>query len=151
MNVPLVEVEDIKTGRGGGKREKGERYSKYVSAFAGHVEWIKEQISESKDSYARFKVIDLAKSMGLQLKVNDKGPGLHSTSLYWGVKYAAFYKGFVVTTGQTKANEPILAFRLRTNDDKLPPSLIKGEGSGDGDEGNEENGNVDEGKETNEE
>lgn len=138
IDVPLVEVEDIKTGRGGGKRGKGEKYSKYVAALAGHVEWIKEQISESKDGYIRIKAIDLAKSIGLQLKVNDKGPGLHPTSLYWGIKYAAFYKGFVVTTGQTKANEPILAFRLKTEADKLPDSLAKGE------EGDDGNGDIDE-------
>lgn len=147
MTIELVEVEDVKTGRGGGKRGKGEKYSKYVAAFAGHVEWIKEQISESRDSYVRIKTIDLAKSIGLQLK-NDKGPGLHPTSLYWGIKYAAFHKGLVVTTGQTKANEPILAFRLKTDADKLPDSLVRGEES---DEGNEGNGDVDKSKKAEEE
>jgi hypothetical protein len=124
--IPLVDVGDVKSGRGGGKRGKGERYPKYVNALARHVDWIKEEIEKSKDGHIRIRTADLAKNMEMRLKTN-RGPGLHPTSFYWGVKYAAFHEGLAVVTGQTKGGESILAFRLAIEEDELPPSLAKGD------------------------
>lgn len=128
MAIELVEANDVKTGRGGGNKGKGERYSKYVQALGKHVDWIKESIDESKDGKARIKSADLAKTMGLHLRKDEKGEGLSATALYWGVKYAAFKKNLVVTNGITKStSEPLLIFRHKIDGDILPASLAKEE------------------------
>lgn len=137
IEVPLVDIEEVKNSRGGGGRGKGEKYSRYTKALESHVEWLKDQIANSKDGHIRVKSTELAKGMGIDLKKNEKGPGLHPTSFYWGTRYAAFHNGMVVTSGQTKAGEPLLVLRLRTEKDELPPSLAKGE---EGDEGEEDIG-----------
>jgi hypothetical protein len=87
MDIKLFEPEDMKTGRGGGKRGTGERYVKYKNAIAPHVEFLKESIAGSKDGSIRVRVEDLAKSMGMV--------GKHETSIYWGLKYTLFEKGIV--------------------------------------------------------
>lgn len=148
MPLELVERDDVRAGRGSGKKGKGEKYSKYVKAFGKIADWIKESISESNDGFVRLKSADLAENMGLKLRLNEKEEGLSSTALYWGTKYAAFHEGLVVTTGETKIKEPILIFRLKTDKDELPPSLSKGDREGEGEnvENGEENGG-DNGKE----
>lgn len=122
MEIKLFEPEDMKTGRGGGKRGSGERYIKYKNAIQPHVAFLKESITGSKDGSIRVRVEDLAKSMGMT--------GKHETSIYWGLKYVLFGEGIVVTTGQTKDNEPVLIMREKTEGDKLPDSLTKHLGSG---------------------
>jgi hypothetical protein len=117
MDIKLFEPEDMKTGRGGGKKGSGEKYSKYRSAIAPHVAFLRDGIEGSKDGNVRVKVEDLAKAMGMT--------GKHETSIYWGLKYVLFGEGLVVTTGQTKANEPVLVIRKKKEGDKLPDSLTK--------------------------
>lgn len=122
MEIKLFEPEDMKTGRGGGKKGGGERYAKYKTAIAPHVEFLKEGISESKDGNVRVRVADLAKAMGMV--------GKHETSIYWGLKYVLFGEGLVVTTGQTKDGEPVLIMREKVEGDVLPASLTKHLGTG---------------------
>lgn len=117
MDITLFEPEDMKTGRGGGKKGSGERYVKYKNAIAPHVAFLKENIAGSKDRSIRVKVDDLAKSMGMT--------GKHETSIYWGLKYVLFGEGIVVTTGQTKDGDAVLLMREKTDGDKLPDSLTK--------------------------
>ena len=127
MAIPLVEAEEVRTGRGGGKT-KGEKYGKYAIAIQKHVPWIKEQISTSKDGTIRIKAADLGKEMGGDFA--KKNP----TSLYWGLKYVLFNEGVVVDTGTHKSGDKLLVMRLGTEEDKLPPSLSKYRDSGDDDE-----------------
>lgn len=118
MSIPLVEAEEVRTGRGGGKT-KGEKYGKYAVAIQKHVTWIKDQIAASKDGTIRIKAVDLGKEMGGDFA--KKNP----TSLYWGLKYVLFNEGIVVDTGTHKSGDKLLVMRLGTEEDKLPPSLSK--------------------------
>lgn len=118
MAIPLVEAEEVRTGRGGGKT-KGEKYGKYAVAVTKSVPWIKEQIAASKDGTIRIKATDLAKEMGGDFA--KKNP----TSIYWGLKYVLFNEGIVVDTGTHKSGDKLLLMRLGTEEDKLPPSLSK--------------------------
>jgi len=118
MSIPLVEAEEVRTGRGGGKT-KGEKYGKYAVAIQKHVSWIKDQIATSKDGTIRVKAADLGKEMGGDFA--KKNP----TSLYWGLKYVLFNEGIVVDTGTHKSGDKLLVMRLGTEEDKLPPSLSK--------------------------
>lgn len=117
MEIKLFEPEDMKTGRGGGKKGSGEKYSKYRNAIAPHVGFLREGIAGAKDGSIRVRVTDLAKAMGMT--------GKHETSIYWGLKYTLFAEGLVVTTGQTKDNEPVLIIREKKEGDVLPASLTK--------------------------
>lgn len=121
MDIKLFEPEDMKTGRGGGKKGTGEKYAKYRAAIAPHVAFLKQGIEESKDKQIRVAVDDLAKTMGMA--------GKHETSIYWGLKYTLFAEGIVVTTGQTKDGDAVLIMRERKEGDILPASLTKNQGS----------------------
>ncbi len=124
MDIKLFEPEDMKTGRGGGKKGSGEKYAKYKNAVAPHVAFLKEGIGAAKDGSIRVRVADLAKAMGMT--------GKHETSIYWGLKYVLFAEDLVVTTGQTKDNEPVLIIREKKEGDVLPASLTKHLGAGAG-------------------
>jgi len=117
ISIPLVEVEEVKTGRGGGRRGGGQKYAKYVAAVEPILGFLGKSIAESKDGHIRVKVADLAKAMGMT--------GKHETSIYWGLKFALFSKGIVVTTGQTKSGEAVLVMREKKEGDTLPASLAK--------------------------
>lgn len=117
MTIPLIAANEVITGRGSGKKKSGERYSKYKNAIAPHVEFLKDEVAKSKDGNIRVLVTDLAKTLNMT--------GKHETSIYWGLKYVLFAEGLVVTTGQTKSNEPVLIIRERKEGDVLPTSLIK--------------------------
>ena len=136
MEIKLFEPEDMKTGRRGGKKGTGERYVKYKNAVAPHIGFLKEGIGGAKDGSIRVRVADLAKAMGMT--------GKHETSIYWGLKYVLFGEGIVVTTGQTKDNEPVLIMREKREGDVLPASLTKHMGGGGGDDGVDEKGDEEE-------
>lgn len=117
IDIPLVEVEDVKTGRGGGRRGTGQKYAKYADALSPLIEFFDKAIAASKDGTIRMKNADLARQMGMSK---------HETSIYWGVKFQLFQKGIFVTTGQTKVGEePILIMRKKKEGDVLPASLAK--------------------------
>ena len=120
MDIKLFDASEMKTGRGGGKRGTGEKYAKYKTAIAPHVEFLKNAIEDSADGTIRVAVTDLAKSMGMT--------GRHETSIYWGLKYVLFHEGIVVTTGQTKDGSPVLIMRNKVEGDVLPESLTRSPG-----------------------
>lgn len=117
MTIPLIEANEIITGRGGKKKGYGIKYAKYKNAIVPHVEFLKDEVAKSKDGNIRILVTDLAKILNMT--------GKHETSIYWGLKYTLFSEGLVVTTGQTKNNEPVLIMREKKYDDVLPASLTK--------------------------
>lgn len=118
MAIPLVESEDVRTGRGGvGKRGSGEKYTKYKSGLGPQVPWIKDQIGKNPDHAIRIKNRDI---LGLV-----SGVGKHSTSIYWGVKYTLYQYGLWVTSGKHKDGDDVLVIRYATQDDVLPDSLAK--------------------------
>lgn len=117
MSIPLVEADDVRTGRGG--KTKGEKYGKYAVAISKSVPWIKEEIEKSKDSVIRIKNSDIRKEMGGEfIKKND-------TSIYWGLKYVLFQEGIVVETGTHANGNKLLLMRLANDNDRLPLSLSK--------------------------
>lgn len=118
MGIPLVEADEVRTGRGGGKT-KGEKYGKYAVAIQKHVSWIKDQIAGSKDGTIRIRAADMAKEMGPDFAKRN------TTSIYWGLKYVLFNEGIVVDTGTHKGGDKLLVMRLATESDVLPPSLSK--------------------------
>lgn len=117
MTIPLIAANEVITGRGGGKKKSGERYSKYKNAIAPHIEFLQDEVAKSKDGSIRVLATDLAKTLNMT--------GKHETSIYWGLKYVLFAEGLVVTTGQTKSNEPVLIIREKKEGDVLPTSLTK--------------------------
>lgn len=117
MSIPLVGVDEVRTGRGG--KTKGEKYSKYVVAIKKHISWIKEEIGKSKDGTIRVKNVDLRKEMGGEfVKKND-------TSIYWGLKFVLFNEGIVVETGTHANGDKLLVMRTANDEDRLPTSLAK--------------------------
>lgn len=117
ISIPLFDVEDMKTGRGGGKRGTGQKYAKYSSAIEPVVPFLRDSIAAAKDGTIRVRVTDIAKQIGMT--------GKHETSIYWGLKFSLFQKGLVVTTGQTKGGDPVLVIREKKEGDMLPASLAK--------------------------
>lgn len=117
MTIPLIAANEVITGRGRGRKETGERYSKYKNAIAPHIEFLQDEVAKSNDGSIRVLVTDIAKTLNMT--------GKHETSIYWGLKYVLFTEGLVVTTGQTKSNEAVLIIRERKEGDVLPTSLTK--------------------------
>lgn len=115
--IDLVEQEDVASGRGSyGRKGKG-RYIKYRDALNPKLEWVKDEIKKSPDGFIRMKTKNLGEELGMSSK--------HETTIYWGVKYTLWKEGVVVNTGITKGGEKLLILRMKTEDDKLSPSLLK--------------------------
>lgn len=119
MSIPLVTIEEC-VNKGGKGRTKGEKYGKYTQAIAPHIQWIKDQIANSKDGTIRVKVKDLAETMGAEF-TNKKYP----TSLVWALKYVLFNEGLFVDSGTHRSGDKLVVIRNATTEDKLPPSLSK--------------------------
>lgn len=117
MAIELVEVDEMRTGRGGGKKGTGERYPKYRVAVAKILPWIQEQIAEKET--IRVKNSDIAREMGKEFE------GKHTTSFTWAMKYVLFNEGIWTTTGKMKDDQPVLIMRAATENDVLPDSLAK--------------------------
>lgn len=118
MALELVGVDEMRTGRGSGKKGgKVERYTKYKVAIAKTLPWLKEQIEEKGTIRAR--TTDIAREMGQGFAGKDP------TSIYWALKYTLFHEGIFVLNGKTTEDEPVLVMRTRTPDDELPSSLEK--------------------------
>lgn len=128
MTIELVEPENMRTGgRGGGKGRSAGKYVKYRLAIQKMVPFLKESIEDRET--IRVKTEDIKKEMGGEFA------NKHDTSIYWGLKYAMFQEGIWITTGKHKDGGDVLVMRSATPNDKLPPSLTKGE---EGEEGNME-------------
>lgn len=118
MALELVGVDEMRTGKGSGKKGgKGEKYTKYKVAIAKTLPWLKEQIEEKGTIRAR--TTDIVREMGQGFAGKDP------TSIYWALKYTLFHEGIFVLNGKTTEDEPVLVMRTRTSDDELPPSLEK--------------------------
>jgi len=87
------------------------QYHDYRNAIAPHIDFLREGIAAAKDGNIRIRVTDIAKAMEMT--------GKHETSIYWGLKYALFAEGLVVTAGLSTDNEPVLIMRERRGDDVL--------------------------------
>lgn len=127
MSIQLVEPNDMRTGRGGGGKAKGQKYAKYRLAAQKIVPFLKESI-KAKETI-RVKTDDIKKEMGKDFTSK------HTTSIYWGLKYSLFQEGIWVTTGKHTDGSDVLVLRDATPEDKLPDSLTKGSVGKEGDEG----------------
>lgn len=146
MAINIVNVDDMKTGRGGGGKN-GEKYSKYRIAIQKSLPTLKELIANN--GTIRVKHTEITKEMGREFEK------LSPTSIQWAMKYVLFNEGIYATAGKTKTDEPVLILRFATEKDALPESLAKfnvvpeGEGEGEGTEteGAEEEADDDNSKE----
>lgn len=121
MAIELVGIEDMRIGRGTGKKgSRGDKYGKYRAAIANTVPWFKEQIN--KRETIRVKLSEIKKEMGREFESKA------DVSVEWGLKYVLFHEGIWITHGKTVKDENILLMRNSTSKDKLPDSLLeKGE------------------------
>ena len=128
MAIELVDVDDMRTGRGTGKRGGGGKYHKYTVAIekAKLVPFLKESIKDK--GTIRLKTKDVIKELGGDFASR------HPTSIYWGLKYVLFHEGIVVITGKHVDGDEVLVMRMGTPEDKLPDSLTKGKEMKEGEE-----------------
>lgn len=118
MTIPLVQVEEMRTARGGGRGKGAGKYAKYITAIQKSVPFLKESIE--KKGTIRVKSDDIKKEMGGEFVTR------HSTSIYWALKYSLFQEGIWITTGKHVDGSEVLVMREATPEDKLPESLTKG-------------------------
>lgn len=131
VGLQLVDVDDVKTGRGGrsggGKKGGKSTYSAYGKAIESYIPFLMESIAKSKDGVIRVKTSEIAKQMdnGRMGNFSKKNP----TTIYWGLKYSLYGvgkdKGIVVMTGKHNDGSPVLVMREREKGDVLPDSLLK--------------------------
>lgn len=127
IDLDLIGTDELKSGRGGGKKGTGERYTKYRDCIKNKKidVWIKNKIQSSRDGIVRVRLAQLAEKCGRKLRVSAGGPGLSETGLLWGYKYVFWPSGIKTSSGRTKKEEPVAIFELRSPDDRLPASLSK--------------------------
>jgi len=128
MELQLYEAEAVMSRRHGGKRA-GARYANYSKAIQPHLDWLNEQIGNSKDGAIRIKLEDFAKATGFKMqkvvdgKVVENSPGLNPTSLGWGFKYSLFHSGITYNMGKVEDGQPVMIMRKKVEGDVLPASL----------------------------
>jgi hypothetical protein len=127
IDLDLIDTDELKSGRGGGKKGTGERYTKYRDCIKKKKIdiWIKTKIQSSKDGIVRVRLAQLAEKCGRKLRASAGGPGLSETGLFWGYKYVFWSEGIKTSQGRTKKEEPVAIFEIRSPDDRLPASLSK--------------------------
>lgn len=67
------------------------KYSKYRKALGNHIEWIIENIKNSKDGYIREKIKHFIKELGSNFVINRYTSiftGLNYTSIFTGLRYS---------------------------------------------------------------
>ncbi len=117
MPIDLINDQDVRAGRGTGKKNRGKKYKNYRLAIEKILPFLKESLEKSKNGVIRIKIKDIAKEMG------DKFENKNSTSLMWGLKFTLFNEGIMVKSGKHNDGSDILIMTHRTENDKLPPSL----------------------------
>lgn len=120
MHIDLINDQEVKTGRGTGKKPRGglgKKYKNYRLAIENILPFLKESLEQSKNNTIRIRLNDIAKEMG------DKFKNKHSTSLMWGLKFTLFNEGIMVRSGKHNDGSDILIMTKRNEHDTLPPSL----------------------------
>lgn len=113
MTISLIDVGEVRVGRGGGNG-KG-KYAAYKKALVDIVPIFKAGIKEKKE--VAVGLYELAKEMGPNFEK------LKESSLKWGIKYALFDEGIWTRSGTDKNNSILLVLRTATEKDVLPSSL----------------------------
>lgn len=88
------------------------KYSRYSDALSGHIEWITENIENSKDGHIRVRVNDFIKGLGSNFAVN------HYTSIFTGLRYSLFKDGIIIDVGKHIDGDDIFTMRFANNEDK---------------------------------
>lgn len=129
MNLQLYEADEIVSRKGGKGKKSGARYGNYSKAVKAHLDWLFEQIDNSKDGAIRIKLADFAAATGFKMqkvkegKVVEGTPGLNPTSLGWGFKYSLFHLGITYNMGKVEDGQPVMIMRRKMDGDVLPASL----------------------------
>jgi hypothetical protein len=124
-DVVIVPKEDVTVG-GKPKNTEKKRYSGYEEAVIKCSQKILKDVLDSSDAKTLVNSSDLAKMMGEEFAGID--PGLLDVN----VRYRFFDCGLIMTVLSNKGtdiyagkNEKVFRFRLRTDRDKLPNSILK--------------------------
>lgn len=88
------------------------KYSKHSEALGNHIEWIIENIKDSKDGHIRVRINDFIKELGHNFARK------HYTSIFVGLKYALFKDGVIIDIGKHIDGDDIFIMRFVNNDDK---------------------------------
>lgn len=125
MTIELINEQEVKVGRGAGKKPRGigKKYENYRLAIENIVPFLKENLEKSEDATIRIKIIDIVKEMDKEMEIGDKFEYKHSTSILWGLKFTLFNEGIMVRSGKHKDGSDLLILSFRKENDTLPPSL----------------------------
>jgi hypothetical protein len=85
--------------------------AKYLDALKPNIEFINNEIEKSPDGFVRVRIKDIANAMNMTEQ--------QLISIYKDFKYTLFQEGIFVTTGKTRADEPIFAMRKKMEGDTL--------------------------------
>lgn len=97
------------------KEDKYWKYSRYSDILGKHVEWIIENIENSKDGNIRIRANDLIKEMGPNFV------GRHYTSIFTGLRYSLFNEGIIIDVGKHIDGDDIFTMRFANDGDR--PSI----------------------------
>lgn len=116
-DLKLVDVKDVRAGRGGGGglKNKGNPYIEYATALKDIIPSLKDEL-EKKETI-RVIAGDIIKEMGRKFETKT------STSLLWGIRYIMFKEGIFLSTGKHKDGSNIYILRKVIASDKLPGTL----------------------------
>lgn len=116
MPLELVKAEEVIGKRA---RTKGEKYGKYAESIRPHLDWIRDEIKNSKDGSIILKVKDVVQEMGPDFVGKD------DRSIYNGLRFTLFTEGIVIDLGTHKDGDKLLVMRFATDTDQLPAYLAK--------------------------
>lgn len=94
------------------KEDKYWKYSKYSDVLGKHIEWMIENIENSKDGNIRIRANDLIKEMGRNFV------GIHYTSIFIGLRYSLFNEGIIIDIGKHIDGDDIFTMRFANSEDK---------------------------------
>lgn len=78
------------------RKHKYWRYAKYSDAIKNHLEWIIENLENSKNGQISVRVNDITKEMGPNFS------GRNCTLIFPGLRYALFEEGIILEIGKNK-------------------------------------------------
>ncbi len=87
------------------------KYSKYSQALGNHIEWIVENIKNSKDGCIRIRTNDFIKKLGSNFAVD------HYRSIFTGLRYALFNEGIIIEI-EKYIDDDIFIMRFANSNDK---------------------------------
>lgn len=92
------------------RKHKYWRYARYSDAIKNHLEWIIENLENSKNGHISVRVNDITKEMGPNFS------GRNCTLIFPGLRYALFEEGIIIEIGKHMGDD-IFTMRFANNGD----------------------------------